>query len=266
MELKLELPGGHVESIVVDPTRAGMAVLSKMLPLKRKYNLPEDMHIFRPDGLPLAMGKPLDSQGLQFGDLLCVGEVRSEATRVTPTGEEVKIVEYTVGAEKRDEVPTSPPEPSPAAKLSLAGALARKAEEQLQGGISPAQAVLAFSEVLEALGPVGIAVKDGEGEFDELEVERRALAVRALFGRSRAHLRQQRWPEALRDAESCLGLKPEDVDAMCCQGLALKQLGRAEKARACLGWVLLKIPNHKIARNALAAIRVETKPAAGYAK
>ncbi|CAE8702440.1 unnamed protein product, partial [Polarella glacialis] len=56
---------------------------------------------------------------------------------------------------------------------------------------------------------------------------------------------------------SSLSLQPESTDAMYCQGIALKELGQTEKARARLGWVLLKDPRHKMAKVALAAIMAE---------
>ncbi|CAE8702677.1 unnamed protein product, partial [Polarella glacialis] len=52
-------PSGQLEQILVDPSRTGIAVLTKMLPLKKRHDLPEDMRIFRADGKELEMDRPL---------------------------------------------------------------------------------------------------------------------------------------------------------------------------------------------------------------
>lgn len=89
----------------------------------------------------------------------------------------------------------------------------------------------------------------------ELDQEQRALAAQAFFGRARAHFRQRHWQAALDDARRSLDLAPWCLDAMCCEALSLKELGQMDKARARLGLVLLKDPTHKVAKNALAAMK-----------
>lgn len=100
------------------------------------------------------------------------------------------------------------------------------------------------------------ALKDGGEDFVEaFNEEQRALAAQAFFGRARAHFRQRHWQAALDDARRSLDLAPWCLDAMCCEALSLKELGQMDKARARLGLVLLKDPTHKVAKNALAAMK-----------
>jgi len=77
--LQLQLPRGEVEQILVGATMDGIAVLMKMLPMKKKYQLPEDMQIFKPDGSALELDKPIHEQGLTDGTVLYVGDAWQDA-------------------------------------------------------------------------------------------------------------------------------------------------------------------------------------------
>ncbi|CAE8610897.1 unnamed protein product, partial [Polarella glacialis] len=103
--------------------------------------------------------------------------------------------------------------------------------------------------------------REGSGRLPSLEASKEAssLEAEALLGRACARLRLREWTAALEAAQSSLSLQPESTDAMYCQGIALKELGQTEKARARLGWVLLKDPRHKMAKVALAAIMAEKR-------
>ena len=82
----------------------------------------------------------------------------------------------------------------------------------------------------------------------------------ALYAsRSLAHARLREWDAARRDAERSLGLQPDNLNLACHLGVALLQLGDLDQARGRLGWVLLRDPGHKGAREALAAMEARRR-------
>lgn len=264
LTLRLLMPDGNIEHITVDATRAGMVVLTKMLPLKQKYVLPEELKILRPDGMALHLEVPLSQQGLRPDDLLQVAEILgkvSPAVNGYPRIEsemlerEAFSTQVSASAACRSDVRTedetkagaSTRRPDARAESEMKVArwqemqLLLRAEEALKDGGE--EVVEAFNEALEVL-PSHL----------ELDQEQRALAAQAFFGRARAHFRQRHWQAALDDARRSLEFAPS-LDAMCCEALSLKELGQMEPARARLGLVLLKDPSHKVAKNALAAMK-----------
>ncbi|CAK9006447.1 unnamed protein product, partial [Durusdinium trenchii] len=174
-----------------------------------------DLRLVRPDGCVLDLERPLAEQGLLDDDLLRVAELWAHG-RAAP-----------VSTEGQHMVTPSD--------------LLRKAEESMMGDAK--EALAGFDAVLKVL------------EEEEEEEEQRRLAAQAFFGRARVHLRCQDWSKALHEAQRSLELQPEHLDAMCCEALALKELGELPNARARLGWVLLKDPHHRVAKGALASIQ-----------
>ena len=72
MQIMLLLPSGVSEVVSAEPSDTGLMILMKMLPLKQKHGLPQEMEILLPDGNELQMSMKLEQQNVRSGCVLTV--------------------------------------------------------------------------------------------------------------------------------------------------------------------------------------------------
>lgn len=258
LQLQLRFPDSSCESVSVDASSSGIAVLTKMLPLKRRKQLPEDMQIYRPDGAPLELDRPLARQGLFNGATLLVAELNGFTTSVGAAGEQVRVGHYRVSSDVAatitpPAVSSSSPTASPSENLEEARRLKTLASEKLKAGEAH-EAKQLLSSALAKLP------SECEDEFADVD-ERRSIVADLLLGRGLARLKLKEWLGARDDAEQCLCLQPESTAALFLLATCLAALGDFAAARARLGWLLLKQPGHRAARQALADIEFRRRAA-----
>lgn len=147
--LELQLPHGEVEQLLVDAAASGVGVLMRMLPLKRKYRLPEDMRLLRPDGAELELGTPLQAQGLVDGSLLTVATKDAAVRRApqaatpppvkTPCATSASLATAPQAAAPR--TATTPASPSPASAPESAARRAAEAKTPCPASAPPSPAL-----------------------------------------------------------------------------------------------------------------------------
>jgi len=67
IHVKFNFLSGEVEMVQMDLADKGMCLLTKLVPLRRKHKIPENLGLFLPSGEPVDLARPLGAQGVHDG-------------------------------------------------------------------------------------------------------------------------------------------------------------------------------------------------------
>ena len=239
LTLNLELPGGGVEMVGVNSTDPGRRVLALLETLRAMHRLPEGLRVFRADSAELDPDASIQGQGLKSGATLVVQDPAEERPR--RRWEDEKLVvgreDFDAPGERTGEAVDAQlhPREEREAKAEALKDLANKALKD--GGLAASRDL--YSVAISWLPPL---------DSDE-------QLVAALFGnRSLTHLKLGDWRAAQADAAQALALRPDSVKVRYRLGVASRELGELDAARAAFQEVLRLDPGDRTTLGALAAL------------